>query len=51
MRGVTPNLLDYERLISVSIHTPHAGCDATYDDIINNYLVFQSTHPMRGVTP
>ena len=35
---------------SISIHTPHAGSDATHAYVSLAYAEFQSTLPMRGVT-
>ena len=34
----------------ISIHAPHAGCDATFFDFFYVDVKFQSTHPMRGAT-
>ena len=34
----------------ISIHAPHAGCDAKSAAYVARYTVFQSTHPMRGAT-
>ncbi len=50
MRGAT--LVDEVgvRLPDISIHAPHAGCDEFGRLVVDNLVVFQSTHPMRGAT-
>ena len=50
MRGATFLMCVYISIQSISIHAPHAGCDAYYGNSHLNYLRFQSTHPMRGAT-
>ena len=42
--------VDVMRKINISIHAPHAGCDSTNWSRSIAWLVFQSTHPMRGAT-
>ena len=34
----------------ISIHAPHAGCDAIPQILVGGKWGFQSTHPMRGAT-
>ena len=34
----------------ISIHPPCEGWDMTTKDAIKNFLLFQSTHPVRGGT-
>ena len=36
--------------MEISIHAPHAGCDAAAAAVITWRRPFQSTHPMRGAT-
>ena len=36
--------------IDISIHAPHAGCDAKIEAQGREFQAFQSTHPMRGAT-
>ena len=38
------------RAVRISIHAPHAGCDAYSPDRSRQNALFQSTHPMRGAT-
>ena len=35
---------------AISIHAPHAGCDAAFQSPVKTFFRFQSTHPMRGAT-
>ena len=36
--------------MSISIHAPLAGCDATVCIYQHSWAEFQSTHPLRGAT-
>ena len=36
--------------LSISIHAPLAGCDVGWVSFDLAYIVFQSTHPLRGAT-
>ena len=50
MRGATRKQQRRARLRKISIHAPHAGCDAGFRPFWPRQPVFQSTHPMRGAT-
>ena len=51
MRGVTYSDINFFVTPRISIHTPHAGSDSRTKKQPNRKLRFQSTLPMRGVTP
>ena len=51
MRGATNTLTRYINRNLISIHAPHAGCDAMSKRALIEREEFQSTHPMRGATP
>ena len=34
----------------ISIHAPREGCDPALSDRNDMYVIFQSTHPVRGAT-
>ena len=38
------------RIVLISIHAPHAGCDDSPSASASVPVAFQSTHPMRGAT-
>ena len=50
MRGATTFNLAFSGLKGISIHAPHAGCDAHSRGKTAQFVAFQSTHPMRGAT-
>ena len=50
MRGATATGLEWREILSISIHTPHAGSDLCNHQRFWKYLQFQSTLPMRGAT-
>ena len=43
--------LQSAQMTAISIHAPHAGCDASCRAFFIGLPRFQSTHPMRGATP
>ena len=50
MRGATLDDIVVALELAISIHAPHAGCDASLQERIFSPVIFQSTHPMRGAT-
>ena len=50
MRGATLDCRYGHVLRQISIHAPHAGCDASVPMSRTLCIPFQSTHPMRGAT-
>ena len=48
--GCDLNLRDLVGLTCISIHAPRAGCDLESSSLLPLYLLFQSTHPVRGAT-
>ena len=50
MRGATKQFLQVCICIYISIHTPHAGSDASALLFSDTSISFQSTLPMRGAT-
>ena len=49
--GVRPDVCILITLhVAISIHAPHAGCDAPCRITMRTICRFQSTHPMRGAT-
>ena len=50
MRGATDVDFVHIRIVQISIHAPHAGCDRQRSGFHVLFERFQSTHPMRGAT-
>ena len=50
MRGATVGCRRGFPFFFISIHAPHAGCDAARNSTSCAACPFQSTHPMRGAT-
>ena len=50
MRGATAERPEFDSIVVISIHAPHAGRDTLNGTCSQDVYIFQSTRPMRGAT-
>ena len=50
MRGATQAYEHHQHRPNISIHAPLAGCDRSRISKTIDFMLFQSTHPLRGAT-